>query len=258
MSIRRTLLKNPVIRRNFAKAMSQSQQDYTSFELMPEELQKIGNLISFAGYILLSLTLIDYVFLVFPPRLFNPAWELNVIGHLIESVWAPMLGLLLIFFRMPQQKIRTKELKKLSWISRLVLLMAIVYFLLVPLIISNTVRINQDRHNQYNQLVVQQQTELSNIQQKLNDLSDEQITQTFAKSPIVLPNDSAIVMREKLLNKFKSTQSANLSQAAKINQQNNRSSFKQSIKWAIGALLSGFLFIKIWESTKWTRNKQVI
>jgi hypothetical protein len=260
MSIRRTLLKNPVIRRNFARAISQSsgQREYTTFELLPEDLQKVGNAIAFAGYTLLLLTLLDYAFLVFPPRLLNPTWELNVIGHLLESVWAPMLGLLLIFFRMPQQKVSTRELKILSWISRLVLLVAIVYLLLVPLIISDTVRIHRDRYNQYNNLVKQQQTLLSNTQQKLNSLSEEQLTQAFSGSPLVLPNDSGVVMREKLLKEFKSKQAAERNQAAKINKENNRSLLKQSTKWGMGALLSGVLFIKIWENTKWTRNRQMI
>ncbi len=260
MSIRRTLLKNPVIRKNFAKVISQPSKErgYTTLELPPEDLQKVGKIVSYVGYILLLLTFIDYAFLLFPPQLFNPVWELNVIGHLVESVWAPMLGFLLIFFRMPQQKVRTKELRKLTWISRLALLMAMVYFLSVPLMISDTVRIYRERHNQYNNLVLQQKTQLSEIQQKLNSSSEEEIIQTFAKSPLVLPNDSATVMREKLFKEFKQKQSDSLEQAAKINRQNNRSSLKNSIKWGLGALLSGFLFIKIWENTKWTRNKQIL
>ena len=254
MSIRRTLLKNPVIRRNFQKAISQSQEEYTTFELLPEQLQKIGRTISFAGYVLLILTFLDYAFIIIPPRLFNPAWELNVISHLIESMWAPTLGFLLIFFRMPQQQIRHRDLRKLSLVSRLVLLMAIIYFLLVPLIISDTVRINRDRHNQFKSLVTQQQTKSSEIKQQLSNLSDEQVTKIFAKSPVVLPDDSGEVMREKLLNKFKLEQSNIRSQAAKINQQNNRNAIKKSIKYGIGAILSGLLFINIWENTKWTRN----
>jgi hypothetical protein len=258
MSIRRTLLRNPVIRKNFAKVVSQSQQESQTFELAPVELQKLGNAISFTGYVLLLLTLLDYVFLLFPPQLLNPTWELNVIGHLIESVWAPMLGLLLIFFRMPQQKVDTKELTVLSLISRFLLLIAIIYLLLVPLIISDTVRIYRDRHNQYNNLVKQQQTLLSNTQQELISLSEEQVTQAFAQSPLVLPSDSGVVMREKLLKEFKSKQAAERNQAAKINRENNRSLLKQSTKWGMGALLSGILFIKIWENTKWTRNRQII
>ena len=255
MSIRRTLLKNPVVRRQFAKAFSQTPKESTVFELPPEQLSKIGKTISFAGYILLALTFLDYIFLIFPPRLFNPAWELNVIGHLIDSIWAPMLGLLLIFFRMPQQKIRNKELKKLSILSRLVLLMAIFYFLLVPLIITDTVRVNRDRDNQFKVLVSQQQTQLTKAQQQLNELSDEQVTKAFAKSPLVLPSDSGEAMREKILNKLKENQSITRNRAAKVNKQNNRQTIKKSLKWAIGALLAGFVFINIWDNSRWTRNQ---
>jgi Na+-driven multidrug efflux pump len=83
--------------------------------------------------------------MLIPPHLFNPAWELNIIGHLIESVWASILGFLLILFRMPEQKIYTREFKRLSLVSKLALFVAIIYFLLIPLIISDTARIYRDR-----------------------------------------------------------------------------------------------------------------
>ncbi|GAB4534782.1 MAG: hypothetical protein Tsb0014_21220 [Pleurocapsa sp.] len=259
MSIRRNLLKNPVIGRFFFNLSSPSnKQEYTSFVLPLEQIQKIGNTISLSGYILLALTLIDYIFLIVPPRLFNPAWELNVIGHLIESVWAPILGFLLILFRMPDQKIYTGELKRLSIISKLALLVAIIYFLLIPLIISDTARIYRDRNHQFSSLITQQQTQLSKIEQQLGNLSDTQVTQAFGKSSVVSPNDSGEIMREKLLKKFQLEQSNNRSKVAQNKRQSNVSLVKNSVKWGIGALLSGLFFVYIWSNSKWTRNKMIV
>jgi hypothetical protein len=140
------IMKNTTLRRVFEKLNYPSKSKVnTSFVLLLEQIQKIGNTISLAGYIILLLTLIHYLLMLIPPHLFNPAWELNIIGHLIESVWASILGFLLILFRMPEQKIYTGEFKRLSLVSKLALFVAIIYFLLIPLIISDTARIYRDR-----------------------------------------------------------------------------------------------------------------
>ena len=57
-------------------------------------------------------------------------------------------------------------------------------------------------------------------------------------------------MRKKLLIEFKEKQSINQNKAAKVKKQHNCQAIKQSLKWAIGALLVGFLFINIWDNSK--------
>jgi len=54
--------------------------------------EKSTKIINLVGYIILLLTLLDYVFLLFPSDFFEPSWIYNIAGHLVENVWAFLLG----------------------------------------------------------------------------------------------------------------------------------------------------------------------
>ena len=57
------------------------------------------------GYLILLLSFLDYILLLMPPQFLNPNWELNTMGRIIEYVWAPLIAFLMIFVRLPEQKI---------------------------------------------------------------------------------------------------------------------------------------------------------
>jgi large-conductance mechanosensitive channel len=262
MSLRRSIRNNPILKQvsqlgKKTKTFPSSNDDYRAIELAPEIIQKISNLIPIAGYLLLTLTFLDYLALLIPLQFFNPNWELNIIGQLVESVWAPILGFLLVFYRLPPHKIRAKKLKLMSIVSWLILLLAIVYFLSIPLIISDTFRINQINFAQVTQQADQQKTQVAEMKQQLSNLSDNQVTNIFAKSPLVSPKDSSETMKGKLLTKLEQEQSSNLNKATTVYQQQKQSLFKNSFKWIIGAFLSGCFFITFWKSTDWTRKMSV-
>ena len=111
-------------------------------QVATEKLERSSKMLPWIGYFILVLIFLDYVFLLIPPRFLNPTWELNIIGHLVENVWAPLLGFALVFIHR-ENNFKELELKILSWLSRLMLLMAIIYFLSAPLILSNTIKIQQ-------------------------------------------------------------------------------------------------------------------
>jgi len=262
MSLRRSIRNNPVLKQvsklgKKTKTLPSSNDNYRAIELAPEISQKIGNLIPIAGYLLLTLTFLDYAALLIPLHFLNPNWELNTIGQLVESVWAPILGFLLVFYRLPPHKIRVKELKLMSIVSWLILLLAIVYFISIPLLISNTFRINQINFAQVTQQADQQKTQVAEMKQQLSSLSDNQVTNIFSKSPLVSPKDSSETMKVKLLTKLEQEQSSSLNQATTAYQQQKRSLFKNSFKWIIGAFISGWFFLIFWKSTDWTRKMSV-
>ena len=94
------------------------------------------------GYGLLIVSIIDFIFLLIPPQFLNPVWEYKVIGDIVKLVPLPMFALLLIFVgeRTNRKQIEKLPLKILSWFS---LVIAIFFFLLLPLIITDYVRIDQ-------------------------------------------------------------------------------------------------------------------
>ncbi|NJK39107.1 MAG: hypothetical protein HC920_16110 [Oscillatoriales cyanobacterium SM2_3_0] len=105
-------------------------------------LLRSANLFRWVGYGFLLLTLLDIAEILFPPRFMNPAWELQAMGQLVERVAVPLLGFILVFFgeRNSRERWEVPLVKLFSWLT---LLYAVLYFLLVPLGVINTLRIDK-------------------------------------------------------------------------------------------------------------------
>ena len=49
--------------------------------------------VALVGYVILGLIFFDYIHLLIPPKFFNPNWEIETIGRIIETIWILLLGL---------------------------------------------------------------------------------------------------------------------------------------------------------------------
>lgn len=141
--------------------------------------QKSGiGLVRFVGYVLLTLSFVDFVTVFVPIKLMNSAWELQTIQELVERVAAPLIGLASVFYK--QLDFRSKKevflLKLFSWAS---LAVGILYVLLLPILVVNSIRLdtqlNQQVATQIDQRTdfierVEQQLIKSNSQQELQSL----------------------------------------------------------------------------------------
>ena len=137
--------------------------------------QKSLQTVNLVGYSILFLVLVDYLALLISAQFFDPTWELTTIGRLVETAWAPLLAFLLIFYRRYQDIIKPGELRLLSLLSWFALLLGIAYFLAVPLIIGNTIRINRSQQAQLISQIHNQKTQVQQYTQQLNQASDEQL-----------------------------------------------------------------------------------
>jgi hypothetical protein len=263
MPLSQPLRKNPLVNKfkRFRKTSKKKQQlasinlNDTSIVLSSRSLYKFISIFNLSGYLLLTLTLLDYLMLMFPLQLFYPTWELNIIGQLVESVWAILLGFLLIFFRLPKQKIKSKELKLLTFMSWLLLLTATIYCLSVPLIISDTVRLNRQNFSQLTAQVKQQEDRIAAMVNELKAIPDEQLTKAVARSPLISSTDSGDTIRAKLVAQMQQEKQKSINGAQLTYQQQKNNLFKNSARWAIEALLSGLVLIAIWHNTKWNNKK---
>ena len=220
----------------------------------PEYTTKIIDLIPKVGYLILLLSFLDYILLLIPPQFLNPNWELNTMGRIVEYVWAPLIAFLMIFVRPPEQKIPGLERKLLLWLSRSLLLIAIIYFLFIPLIISNTIRLQQKSYTQYSVVVDQQKNQVDSLEKKLNQLSEQQIKNNLSRSPFVKPGDSPQVTRETLLSRLEEEEIKSLSKIEKLYAKQKENMLKNSFKWALSSLFSGLVFLGFWKATEWTRK----
>ncbi len=212
-------------------------------------------LVPLLGYGLLLLAFFDYVYIVYSPHFTNPLWELQTIGALVEHVVAPLLGLMFIFYR-PEGSINTWERKILGLLSWVSLLVGLLYLLMLPLGVIDTWRIYQYNNTQISAQLSQQSQQLQPIKQKLNQAkTDEQIEKLLASlTPQTSPKiKSPQTSKDQLL-----TQISQAERSIKVQADNARGSqgqtlLKNSVKWNLGALVVGILFIWIWHLTDWTR-----
>jgi hypothetical protein len=241
-----------------SKVASRKRKRNTWIELTSEKLEKALNFLPWVGYLLLILTFLDYAFLLIPPNFFNPSWELNIIGSFVENVWAPLLGFLLIFSRPTGTKIKGKELKLLTWLSRLILALAVFYFLTVPLIISNTIRMQSRYFSEFKVQVEEQKIKADNLEQQLNKLPEDQLKVLFQEnqggqgfSPSI---DTSQPLRKQLLNQLKHERQKGFKQVETAYKKQKMNLLKNIVKWNISAIISGVLFVILWRYTSWVRT----
>ncbi|MBK1988960.1 hypothetical protein A0J48_015675 [Sphaerospermopsis aphanizomenoides BCCUSP55] len=215
-------------------------------------------LLRFLGYILLLFSIIDYLSILIPPQLTNPAWEFQVIGQMVDHVWSILLGLTFIFLYSKGSTIKPREigiLRFLSWIS---LFTGIFYLLMLPLGINNSLTLYKNINSQFVNQQGQQQEQLQKVIEKLNTTNSPQELNNLAKI-LSLPaneqgsNQSLQELKTQLsqqLQRFaqNSTATAN---AAKREQIKNLT--KNAVRINLGTIISGLCLITIWNMTRWVR-----
>ena len=218
--------------------------------------QRSTKIMNLVGYVILLLVLLDYAFLLVPPNFFNPTWAYNTAGNFIESVWGLLLGLLLIFYRRDQDIVKPKEsfiLKIISWST---LLIGITYFLIAPLILTNSFRIHRDNKAQITNQLDYSTTQIEQYSQQLNGASKEQLgglLQNYQQNSPEVEINSPQELKNKLIAEAKQKQQTSQKEIKTKFSQQKKALFKTTVKWLIGAVVSGMCFIMIWKHTQWAR-----
>ena len=216
-------------------------------------------IIRWIGYGFLLLALFDVIEMFIPARFMNPNWEFQTIGALVERVAVPLIGFAFVFLAGLNERGNREGiiLRILSWLT---LLLGILYFIAVPLGVINTVRIYKQQQEQITVRLNQQKTVIEQVKKNLDGpVTQAQMQQFLArlnggrapeiKSPQELQQAKQQVST--LINKGE-TELQTQVQTARSNQRMNL--LKKSVKWNLGALIAGALFITIWRSTAWARR----
>lgn len=221
--------------------------------------QRSHLLVRLVGYGLLVFSLLDYIHLVIPPRFTDPLWEFQTIGALVEHVAAPLLGLMFVFYRHEGYlgKGERNLLGFLSWVS---LLVGLLYLLMLPLGVADTWRIYQRNNAQIAAQVSQQTQQFQKIKGQLNQAKTaQQIKQLLASLTPEGPSPeihSLRAFKEQFLARISQSERSIQVQADSVRTNQRQALIKNSVKWNLGALISGILFILIWHLTSWARGRQ--
>ena len=196
------------------------------------------------GYGLLVLALCDLIYILVPPQFMNPIWEFQTIGTLVERVPVPLLGLLLVFTGSAKSR-KTWEisiLKLLAWIS---LVIGILFLLLMPLLVVDALRLNNQIDQQINSQLTQQLTKLQQVEKQVTNGSDKDINiiLTRLNQGQLVNSGNAQQLKTKLLSEIQKSRSAVESQFEAVGTEQRLALLKKFTKWSLGVLIAGVLFI---------------
>jgi hypothetical protein len=211
------------------------------------------------GYGLLLLALFDVIEMFIPARFMNPNWEFQTFGALVERVAVPLIGFAFVFLAGLNERGKKEALvlKILSWLT---LLLGIIYFITLPLGIINTVRIHKQNNQQITIRLNQQKAAIEQVKKNLDaPITEAQMQQILARlnggrAPAI-NSPQELEQAKQQITTFVNQGEGELEkqvQTARSNQSLNL--LKKSVKWNLGALIAGALFITIWRSTAWARR----
>lgn len=230
--------------------------EYKKLNIQVEE--KSTKIINSVGYIILTIVLINYAFLLVSAQFYDSNWIHTTAGNLIESGWGILLGFLFIFYRREQNIVKPKEIFVLKLVSWLALAIGIGYFLLAPLIIGNAFRIHRSSKAQVTNRIDLANSQVKLYSQQLDRATDRQLASVLKnyrqKAPELTIN-SAQQLKETLSEKAQQKQQQAATQLRKEFKIEQKNLFKTATKWSAIATLTGMCLMLIWKYTAWARVK---
>ncbi|AFY69957.1 hypothetical protein Pse7367_1669 [Thalassoporum mexicanum PCC 7367] len=217
------------------------------------------SLVTWIGYGLLGLALIDFTFTLVPPRLFDPGWQLDAVGQLVGKVWAPLLGMMLIFFR-GRGRIGELEIKILGWVSWIPMIFAVVYLLLIPSTVANSYRLDKNNRDQANTQLVQRTQQISQLETTLAEANTAQEVGIVVAQVNRLPGipriepDQVEPLKQELLEQLAAQKVAVETTTNTNIAISQKKLLKNAVRQVISTLLAGLLFLKIWQLSNWARQ----
>lgn len=218
--------------------------------------ERSTSLFRVVGYSLLVLALFDVIDILVPPQFMSPLWEFQAIGKLVEHVPVPLLGLVLVLYGEANFR-RSWEKLILKFLSRAALLAGILFLLLIPLSIVNSLRLKDATDYQINTQVTQQKAQFQQVKQQLSTATAKDIGSVIARlnregRPPASNNPQEV--KSQLLSEIAKAETAIQTKADAERTNRQLALVKSLVKWNLGSLVSGIALIWIWRSTYWARR----
>ncbi len=216
------------------------------------EIAALG-IVRAVGYGLIILTVLDWVSMLTPLNLMNPVWEFQTFGQIVERVPVPLIGLAMAFWGGFINR-RRGEVGFLKLLSLLTLFLALVFYLLIPLMIANTMRLDKQNTTQIDNALKQQIAQVENFEQKIAQANREQINQLLRTQGINPSDKSLPQIKDELRSRVFQSKEQIKNQAQFTRNSRRMNLLKSSIKWNVGAVVAGTLFMYLWKATAWVRK----
>jgi len=197
------------------------------------------------GYVLLLYSLLEYGNILYPPQFADPQWEFVTMGQLVENVWGLLVGLAFVLYRcdVPIRRVELRVLSAVSWLS---LLLGLVFVLMLPLGIANTVRLDRANLAEFQTSQAAQRERFNAVREFVSSdrLSEENATRLATQ--LNLPIDGATPTRQRLLQQIDRKQRQVQVQLLTRKGAAREQLFRRAVKWNLGTVMIGFALIWIW------------
>lgn len=228
-----------------------------SVDSLDSSLEFIG-LWRIIGYGMLLLAFFDLVETFVPPNFMNPGWEFQTMGRIVERVAVPLIGLVFVFSGKLERRARW-EPRLLAFLSYLTLLVGLLYILLIPVGVVNTMRLYNNNVTQITNQYNQQLSQANQLEKRLSEATPQEIENLLRNQGVRLEGNRNT---EDIKNQI-SLGITEAKQQLKTRVETTKATgrlnlFRSSVKWNLGALISAALFITFWKGTAWARKNNKI
>lgn len=207
----------------------------------------------YIGYGMMALVLIDWLTILVPPSLFNPVWEFQTFGSLVDRAPLLLVAILFIFYGGAQARRKGEDLflKALSWGC---LLLSVLFLLSVPLGIVNTLRINNENTQVLTAQYDQELAQAEQFENELRNTSPSELIDLVEQEGIAVETNDPSNLKEALLAQVSERKTALEQNFQRTQASDRRILLKNSVKWNLGALIIAALLFTLWRTTDWARQ----
>lgn len=202
------------------------------------------------GYALLLFSLLEIIGIFIPMNLLNPSWQLEIFGSLVGRIPVPLMALAFVFFG--EDKFRSDfEITILKALRQICLIFGVLLLLMIPLGVINTFQSNTLNKAQITSQYQQQIDQIERFEALLNQTKDQDLERFIKSQGRTLDGQSPQAAKEQFLSKLKKDKNRMKMMFEGTKATRKLTLIKNSVKWNLGALIGGILFIYIWYLTQW-------
>ncbi len=210
------------------------------------------------GYALLLVTLVLYVSFFIPPAFGNPAWQLQLMGNLVQNLAFPAVGLTLAFYGARNWRLK-RELVLMQVFSYGALLAALLFMMLLPLGLSSTFRLYNQGQADLVQGLDQRLSALQRVENQVEKATtDAQINELIAQMKVQTPSGiSPKQVKEQM--EVQITQArAKLQNSTELQKKEQQFSIiKNFVQQALIAIIAAGIFMWLWWISAWARLRSI-
>jgi hypothetical protein len=137
----------------------------------------------------------------------------------------------------------------------------IVFFLLLPLSVVNTLRIDRQNQRQITAQTEELQAQVDQAKAQVSDIDTEEdllnLVQALSGQEVAPATDGLNVseLKNQITTSIEANEADLLAEAENAMSSRRRDLLEKSVKWNIGTLITGLIYILIWRSTLWARQR---